>query len=894
MLHDLLSDLRFRFRALFRRGDVERELAEELRAHLDAETDRLIREGLPVADAERRARLALGGIEQVKEATRDARGIGAFETVQQDIVYALRGLRREPAFTAFIVVTLALGIGANAAMFGVIDRLLLRGAEHVRDGGQVKRLYATRRVRSGLNETSNDFGYVTYTVARAETTAFADAAAYHVVDATIGSGAASQAIREGQATASFFPLLGVQPAIGRFFSPDEDRVLGAQHVAVLGYGLWQRLFGGSERALGSTIRLNSGESFVVIGVAPRGFTGAELASVDVWTPLSLLSTQMTDWATSWSWTYLSVIVRLKPGVTPAQASSAMTAAYGRAFPHRAGDVVQLTVRPISSNEHGAEPVEARVAAWLVAVAAIVLLVACANIISLQLARLMRRRREMAVRVALGAGRARLTRLLLTEGMLVAAGGGVAALGVAYALGELLRRSILTHVEWSGPPVDARVLLVTLAIAVVTGAAVGLIPALSVGAPDLTAALKSDARTGGSTRSHARTALMVAQAAVSVVLLIGAGLFIRSVRNVYELDLGVQADRVIAVSLDVPPIPVEPSGGLAQRRSRFSAAAVTRVRQLPGIDDAALANGLPFRGVSGIGIHIPGRDSLPALRDGGPRIQGVDSHYFATVGTRILRGRPFTSIDETGNERVAIVSDRLARAYWPNEDPLGKCFVIGSSTNPCARIVGIAENTYTRIIVEEPGLEFFVPIAQMPFGGITTLVARPRGEPVTMVGPVRRALLELDSTVAYLNIATLEEAMDPQVRPWKLGATVFALMGGLAVLVATAGLYSLLSYMVTQRTREISVRMALGADWMRVVGMIVQWSVIVCAVGTAIGVSVALVAGPYLAPLLFRTSPRDPMVFVIIGAVLFAVSVLATIAPAYRAQRIDPMTALRAE
>ncbi|MGH7330786.1 MAG: ABC transporter permease, partial [Polyangiaceae bacterium] len=330
-----------------------------------------------------------------------------------------------------------------------------------------------------------------------------------------------------------------------------------------------------------------------------------------------------------------------------------------------------------------------------------------------------------------------------------------------------------------------------------------------------------------------------QASLCVVLLIGAGLFVQSVRRVYALDLGIQADRVITVPINVRLIAAEPPDLWKQRRARFNEMALERARQLPGVEHASLANGLPFRGVSGVGIYIPGRDSLPALRGGLARIQGVSSDYFTTVGTRILRGRAFTPSDETGGEHVSIVSERLARTYWPNEDAIGKCFAVLSPKNPCARIVGIAANTYTRDITEEPGLQFYVPITQMPFGGITSLVVRPKGDSVAMIGTLRRAMLDVDPTLAYLDFKTLDEAMDPQIRPWRLGATAFTLMGALAALVAAVGLYSVLSYMVTQRTHEIGVRMALGASGANVLGTILRHSVVVGAVGTLLGIVFAL-------------------------------------------------------
>jgi putative ABC transport system permease protein len=900
------QEIRAGVRRLFRIGprtaaQVSSEADEELRAMLEARVEHLVARGWSPEAARLEAERQHGDARDAHDsARRRERRLGFAERLDDfwsDLRYAARSLRREPIFSAFIMLTLALGIGANAAMFSVADRLLLRGPAHVRDAERMVRFYSTTRERDGRDATTSLHGYVTYALMKRDARSFDGVAAYQRSDGTLGAGPTAERIFVGRATADFFPVLGVRPELGRFYSGIEDDPAGAQRVAVVSHGFWHTHFGASAEAIGKTLSIND-ESYLIVGVAPRGFTGAELGAVDVWTPLSLMGAQMgRDWASAWYWTSIRVIARLKPDVTRDQAGEDATAVHRHGYPGRDQRIAsaRVTVAPLSFNDEGREPAELPVSRWLIGVAVIVLLIACANVTNLLLARWIRRRREIAVRLALGAGRRRLVRLLLTEGLLLAAGGGTAALVLAFALATLVRRTLLSNVEWTAGPVDGRVLAVTAVVALTSGLLVGLLPALQSGTLGLTSALKSGGRSGVAGRSRLRAALTVIQASLSVVLVVGAGLFVRSIRNLDRLDLGMAPDRALAVrvrSFELSRPSLDAAEVRRARQQAFLARILERAQRIPGVLHASLAVGVPFQSYFGVALYIPGRDSLPALSGGSPRVQAVTSDYFATVGTPILRGRAFTPGDETGAERVAIISERLARSYWPGEDALGRCIIVWRKTEPCARIIGIAANTHTLDITEEPGLQYYIPLSQAAFGGLMHLLVLPRGEPSVFAGTLRRALVEVDSTLAYLDIKTLREAMAPQLRPWQLGALVFGVMGGLAALVAAVGLYSLVSYSVTQRTHEIGVRMALGAGGGRIIGLVMRHTLVVGGAGIAAGLVLALIAGRFIEPLLFRVSARDPVVIGGVAALLLGVATVAGLIPAVRAKRVNPVEALK--
>lgn len=899
------SGVRRLLRLTLRGRAADDDADAELRAYIDARIEHLVARGMSRDAARHEAEARLGGpLEEVQRGLRESARRRAnrihlnerLADIATDLRYGWRSLWRDPFVTAFIVVILALGIGANGAMFGVVDKLLLRGPDHVRDPERVMRLYSTVRGRTGP-ETTAIVGYVTYSLLSQGARSLEGVAAYQVNDDYLGRGAESRPIVMGRATSSFFQLLGVRPALGRFFTAAEDDPSAPERVAVIDHDLWRRMFGGEARALGATILLRD-EPYRVIGVAPRGFTGVGLSRVDVWTPLSHMGSGMSaGWQTAWWWTSIRVIGRLKPGVTVAQAGNDATAVHASGYTggERSLREAQHSFAPLTYNDDGREPGTISVARWLMAVSAIVLLIACANVVNLLLARSSRRHREIAIRQALGAGRGRLARLLFAEGLLLAATGFVASLAVAYLLGGLLRATLLTDVAWTSPTLDARVLAASAAIALACGLLVGVFPALQSSRGDLVASLNAAARIGGGRRSRLRAGLTLAQAALSVVLLLGAGLFVRSVRELDALPLGIDADRVLAVPINPPRPPSEPrTGAWRGSRAEFLVRVLERVRREPGVERAAISIGVPFGSFYGVMLFIPGRDSLPPLSGGGPRIHGVGDDYFATAGTQILRGRAFTDADHTGSERVVVLSDRIARSYWPGEDALGKCIVVWKKTEPCARVVGIAANTFTREVSEQPGLQYYVPLEQVQFGGRPTLLVRPAGDPAAMVAPLRRALLEVDSTLAYLDIRTLRERLDPQLRPWRLGMTVFTLLGVLAALVAAAGLYGLAAYLVTTRTHEIGVRMALGATSARVGREVVSRSVTMAAFGIALGLIAALVAGRFLEPLLFHTSARDPVVMMAVGVAMLGVACIAALVPALRAARIAPATALRSD
>jgi predicted permease len=893
---------------------VARQVEEEIALHIELRTRDLIAHGMPAEAARAEAEERFGPLERARlilrrAATERERRMSLREWLAgwaQDFRYSARALSRERLLAVVIVLTLALGLGANTIMFGIVDHLLLRGPEHVVDAEQVQRVYVTQKQWTGYG-TSAATGYITYTLLRDNTTSFDGVAAYRTLQGRIGRGEAAREVPVGWSTADMFPLLGVQPRLGRFYNADEDRPRDPGHVAVLDHDFWQSEFGGATNVLGRTVPLDDVE-YTVIGVSPRGFTGPERKPVSMWLPLSTGYKPHPEWPTTWNARWLGVITRTKAGISRETAAAEATVAFRAAAEGHNEDAAAgvLSLRPLRYGSRGEEPAEVAVTRWLLGVSVIVLLIAVANVMNLLLARVLRRRREVAVRLALGISRGRLARLLLSESMLLALFGLVGALVLTYWGGQAVRMALMPEVQW-GAPLGGRMILFGAAATLITGLLIGLAPVLQSGRQDLTRGLRSGAAESGGRRAFVRGALTVVQAAFSVVLLVGAGLFVRSLWNVSRLDLGIDADRVLAVwtefaaTDDGAASDKRPASG--PRQEAFFHEALAHLRAQPGVEGAVLALGTPLQGAFGVSVRVPGLDSIPEMPGGGPFITAASPGYFETVGTEIIRGRGFEEGEGRGTEPVAVVSETMARTLWPGEDALTKCLMIGDEDRvtaelfdaaPCARVVGIAENAHRFGIRQEPMMQYYIPFGQELGIGGTQIVVRPRGDPVAYIPELRRVLHALDPSITYLAINPLQSVLDPQTRPWRLGATMFLVFGALALVIAAVGLYSVMAYGVAQRRTEIGVRMALGARARTIIGMVVRQGVGLVLVGVLIGGALALASGPQLEPLLFETAGRDALVVATVAAVLGAVALLASIIPAARAGRTDPLQALRSD
>jgi predicted permease len=823
------------------------------------------------------------------------------ESVRRDLSSAARGLGREPGFTAFVCVTLALGLGANAAMFGIADRLLFAGPAHITDASRVVRVYATEQPEGMRAFTTDTFGHVTYDALQRGGALFDGVATYSLSDGVLGTAPEARPIRIGHASASLLSLLGVRPVSGRFFTADEDAPHGPVPVAVVNEAIANAWLGGAETAIGRTL-IVSDESFTVIGVVPRAFTGPQFGPVDVWIPASLLGPRITrDWESSWTAQWLQIVVRLKAGVTAEQAAAEATAVHRRAYTGGQPSTTQarFSVAPLRADAAGSDATEVRVVQWLTGVAAIVLLIACANVANLLLARGLRRTREVAVRAALGASRWRIVRLLLLESLLLAAGGGAAGLIVAHGVGTLARRVLFPSIDWASSPVNGRVLVVSLLLSLATGVLVGVIPALRATRPQLGEALKTGVREGGGHRSPLRSTLTVLQAALSVVLLVGAGLFVRSLWNVRSLDLGFDPEQVISVEVTRQTLSRIPDGPARvaerARRRNFFVDVLDRVRRIPGVDQAAVAHGTPFGNRFSLQLRTPGVARVPTLSTGGPSLSAVTPSYFETMGTRIVGGRGFHPGDGAGTPPIAIVSETMAQTLWPAGDAIGKCLLIGKAAQACAEIVGIAENTRRGRLREAPVMHYYIPAGQeadLGFGGAELLV-RTSDRSGAVASELRRVLLEADRSATYVTIDTIQRRrLDPQTRPWMVGATVFALSGLLALVVAATGIYSVMSYLIADRRHEIGVRLALGARASDIVRLVLRGSLLMATAGVLLGEIVAAMLGRLIEPLLFELSPRDPGVFGGVAAVIVVVAVAASLIPARRARAVPAVEALR--
>jgi predicted permease len=898
----MLSDLRYRLRALFRRRAMDRELEEELRFHIEREAEKHLRAGLPPDEAVRRARRSFGGIDVIREASRDVRGVSRIDALMQDARYALRGLRASPSFAAGIVLTLGLGVGANAMMFGIVDRLLLRPPEHMVDAARMHRVYLTYHWNGELR-TERYLAYRRYLDLIESTHTFDRVAGFFMRGLAVGSGDRTREMNVLAASASLFEMFDAPPAVGRYFTADEDRPPTGGRVAVLTWAHWQSEYGGTGDVLGQLLHIGNA-IYTIIGVAPPGFVGiADVREPAMFIPITAFAYSVSaDYADNYGWSWLEMIVHRRPGASVAAASADLARAHvlsweaersGADSPSAQDVRAAGSAGPILLGRGPQAGPEARVVAWVMGVAAIVLLVAAANVVNLLLARSLQRRREMALRLALGVSRGRLMQQMMVETLMLAVLGSIVGLAVAQWGGGALRAFFLPAAAQDGSAVvgDARTLLfvgvVTLGLALLTG----LAPGARAMRANLAGALKDGAHGSSYSQSMLRSSLLVLQAALSVVLLIGAGLFVRSLYNARTMRLGYDVEPVALVVRDMRSVEMG-----TEEQELLMARLLEAASRVPGVLGATPAASVPFLGNEGRGTpHVPGRDSLARL--GRFMLQTGTESYFETMGTRILSGRGFTAGDRAGAPPIVVVSQAMANAIWPGESPLGKRMRIGGDTMPMLTVVGVAEDMRARRFALEAENWYFLPADQyrQMFGSPQrVMLVRVDGRAEEFVDELSRTLQSEMPGDAYVTVRPLRSIVALQRRAWEFGAMMFVVFAGLALTLAAIGLYSAVTYAVAARTREMGIRIALGAALPRLAGQVMSQGLGLSAAGMGLGVAAAFLGARLIEPVLFDTTARDPLVYVLVTALLLGVATTATLRPALRATRVDPMVTLRAQ
>ncbi|HEX5436437.1 MAG TPA: ADOP family duplicated permease [Gemmatimonadaceae bacterium] len=826
----------------------------------------------------------------------------------RDARQAARSLRRTPTVAAVAILCFAIGIGVNATMFGVVNALLFRAPPHVQGATHVFQLRLTFLVPGGGAGPMLGGGHLTnFDFAALRSSAHTmDAAAFSTHDLTLDRGAAAHAATVTFATPSFFRLLGVRPALGRFFAEDEDNVTGGSPVAVLSFGLWQRRFGGDSAVLGRTLPVARG-TYTIVGVAPEHFRGTDLQPVDLWLPtgaaLHELYRDSPQQFRIASW--LDPLVRPRAGISTADAaadaSRAFQLAYSQRFGPRFHAITVAKLEPIIPGLGGTLSKDARVSLWVAGVSVIVLLVAIVNVANMLLARVVARRREIAVRVALGVSRSRLARQLLLESLLLAGAGTLIALVMAVWGSALVGRFFTPDLSAVGALIDARVLLLAAAAAVATAVLCALLPMRQAVRTDVSSGLKAGARDGAAGRSALRTGMLVAQVALTMVLLVGAGLFARSLRALRSIDLGMDAGHLVVARMSLAD-----AGYDASASARIMERLRRRVQALPGVRAASLAYTAPFLGsFSWPDFIVPNSvKNEQASGGGGPHhplldINDVSPGFFAALGTPLVRGRAFTRADEQSGIPVAIINQTMAHDLWPSGNAIGQCIQVGgvhtrAAKAPCSEIIGIARDTHARTLREAPRWAYFAPTAAHDVDGTHLLLVRTAGDPRTLLPAIRHSMQATAANLPYADVRTMSNIIAPQTRPWLLGTTMFTLFGVIALVLALCGLYGVFSYAVEQRQRELGVRVAFGARSADITRLIVGEGVRAGAIGVALGLVGAMAVGRALESLLVGVSWLDVSVLVAMSGLMLATTVVATYLPARRAARVDPTTLLRIE
>jgi predicted permease len=829
-----------------------------------------------------------------------------FEQAWSELRYAARSVARDPGFTAVAIACLALGIGANTTMFGALDTLLFRPPPGVHDASGVRRLYFRQAAdgRESVIDRTSFPGYASLLGARS----LSRVAAFTGGMARIGEASNARQARIRAATASLFPLLGVRVELGRFFESSDEQS-DAAPVAVVSHSYWVRELRSDTTVLARSLRIGS-TIYPIVGVAPPGFAGVDMQEPDVWLPLRVAAPLLqmgSDISRNRERRLLTVVARLADGTTPARAVLEATAVFRRAASADGGRDTSTTLLlgPIQE-ARGPLAVSSgvKVALWIGAVALAVLLVSCANVAGLLLARGLHRRREMALRASLGAGRGRLVRQLLAESFLIAAAGSAGGVALSVWGSGLVQAYLLPPMAAHARPFELRLLVFAAALAVITCLLAGTVPALVSSRTDIASTFRSSGREMGHAHGRLRFALIVTQVAVALPLLVGAALFIRSLHYAHVLDYGLDLDHVLIAVADVrygtsAELRVSrsdaPTGSESPQNALYLRL-LERIRANPAVLGAAVSVGTPYSVSFRFPVRAANHDSLPHVEGGGPYVMAVSAGYFATVGTRMLQGREFTDRDVKGAEPVAVVGQTFARLVWPQGAALGQCLYVGRNDSSCVRVVGVATDARSRFVTEPPALMYYVPFAQrmLPADAeLDGLVIRTRAPARTAQAEVQRALLIAEPGIPYFVVPLLDR-VERQWRAWQMGSTLLTPFALLALGIAALGLYGVTAYGVTQRTQEIGVRTALGARPSDVISLSVSQAMRATMVGATIGVGLSLLFGRAVSSVLFGVKGADPTSVFAGVLVLLGVAALAAYLPARRAASISPMEALRYE
>ena len=818
------------------------------------------------------------------------------ETLWQDLKFGARALIKNPGFTAVAIITLALGIGVNSTVFSIVNAYLFRPLP-VKDPHQL----VAMGTKDNTMEIPYELSFPNYTDLRDRSEVFSDVIAYENDAFNLAVDNQAERTFAELVTGNYFSMLGVDAVIGRTFTAEEGRVPGAQPVVVLSYPYWQRRFGGQESVIGRTVKLN-GIPFTIIGAAPQSFKGTEsVLALDLYVPLGTkdrLYPRTGGRFDNRGDSEFRVLGRLKPGVTLDQARAAvnvLASQLEQEYPLTNKGLtfameLETHSRPVISI---AESVP-RIAGVFMALVALVLLIACANVANLMLARAAARQKELAIRIALGASRARVVRLLLSESILLAIAGGL----VGWLL-SFWAIDWLAHIKLStDAPIrfdigaDWRVQLFSLGIAIVTGFIAGLAPALQTSHPNLNEILKEGGRSSAASGRHRiRSFLVVGQVAVSLLVLICAGLFIQSARNAEKIDIGFRTQNLSMASMDP-----EAQGYDETRGRQFYKQLTDRVRTLPGVLDASVASGTPLGyNNSSMEVYFEGRAAgRPEEDRTAVFCNTVGAGYFQTMGTTLLRGREFTDRDNTSSLRVVVINETMARRYWPEQEAIGKRFAVHRE-GPYLEVVGIARDSKYMFIGEDPRAFFYLPFEQN-YRGEMTLFVHSAGNDAGAIASIRQVVRDLDGDLPIYDAKTMISHLRDGLALLfvRLGARLATTFGLLGLVLAMVGVYGVVSYSVSQRIHEIGIRVALGANSADVLKLVIRQGLSLTMAGVAIGLLAALAVTRVLGSLLYGVSATDPLTFVVIALILTGVALAASFIPARRALKVDPMVALRYE